>query len=65
MFHVKHKVTDRSARDGGARNKSAETKWLTPTAKRTEGAAGELFADTETGKYLAQQIVGTELAGNG
>lgn len=45
--------------------KVQKRKWLTPTAKPAEGAAGELLADTETGKYLAQQIVGTELARNG
>ena len=45
--------------------KVQKRKWLTPTAKPAEGAAGELLADTETGKYLPQQIVGSELARNG
>ena len=42
--------------------KVQKRKWLAPPA---EGAAGELLADTEAGKNLAQQIVRRELACNG
>jgi hypothetical protein len=65
MFHVKHKVTDRSGCGGGAGNKNGETKMADANGETGRGRSRELLADTETGKYLAQQIVGTELARNG
>ena len=50
---------------GGARNKSSETKMADANGEPAEGAAGELLADTETGKYFPQQVVRGELARNG